>query len=50
VLDGLPRATLVEIEDGDHGFRVPKRHGTEAEIRARIAATTVSWLDGRPPA
>ncbi len=50
VLDGLPRATLVEIEDGDHGFRVPKRHGTEADVRARIAGAIVSWLDGRPRA
>lgn len=50
VLDGLPRATLVELEDGDHGFRVPKRHGTETEVRARIAGAIVSWLDGRRPA
>lgn len=50
VLDGLPRATLVEIPDGDHGFRIPRRHGTEAEVRATIAAAIIRWLGALPPA
>lgn len=50
VLDGLPRATLVEIDEGDHGFRVPKRRGTEASVRATIADTVIRWLDARPDA
>jgi predicted alpha/beta-hydrolase family hydrolase len=48
VLDGLPRATLVEIPEGDHGFRVPKRLGTEASVRATIADAVIRWLDDRP--
>jgi predicted alpha/beta-hydrolase family hydrolase len=49
VLDGLPRATLVELEDADHGFRVPKRRGSEADVRATIAGAVIRWLDDRRP-
>lgn len=48
VLDGLPRATLVEIAEGDHGFRVPKRRGTEATVRAAVADAVIRWLDALP--
>ena len=44
------RATLVEIQDADHGFAVPRRTGkTDAEIRADIAAAIAAWLDALPP-
>ncbi len=50
VLDGLPRATLVELPDGDHGFRVPKRVGDEAWVRSTIAAAVIRWLGDLPAA
>jgi predicted alpha/beta-hydrolase family hydrolase len=50
VLDGMPRATLVEIPEADHGFRVPKRLGTEASVRATIADAVIRWLDALPRA
>jgi uncharacterized protein len=46
VLHDLPLATLHEIADADHGFRVPRRSGRdEASVRAEIVRTITEWLD-----
>jgi predicted alpha/beta-hydrolase family hydrolase len=46
VLRDLPRATLHEVADADHGFRVPRRSGRdEASVRGEIVRTIVDWLD-----
>lgn len=41
----LPQAAVVEIEDGDHSFRVRKSSGrTNDQAQAEIAAAAVDWL------
>ena len=46
VVASLPAATLREIDDGDHGFKVPKRTGrTHDEVLDELVAVTTSWLD-----
>jgi predicted alpha/beta-hydrolase family hydrolase len=46
VLGELPRATLHEIAEADHGFRVPRRTGRDdASVRGEIVRTMVDWLD-----
>jgi len=46
VLRDLPGATLHEIQDADHGFRVPRRSGrSEASVRAEVVAAVTAWLD-----
>jgi hypothetical protein len=45
VLAGLPRSTLLAIEDADHSFRVPRRSGrSEQDVRREIVAAVASWL------
>jgi len=45
VVAGLPRATLVEIPEGDHSFRVPKRTGLgAADVRRIVQEAAVDWL------
>ena len=40
--------SLVEIDEADHSFHVPKRTGrTDAEVIQFLAATTASWMDKR---
>jgi hypothetical protein len=40
------RATLHEVEDADHSFRVPKRTGRDAgDVIAELADATVRWYD-----
>lgn len=44
----LPTVTTVEIDDGDHSFRVRKASGrTNAEAQADVIAAAVDWLVGR---
>ncbi len=46
VLRDLPHATLHEVADADHGFRVPRRSGrSEASVRAEVVAAATAWLD-----
>jgi predicted alpha/beta-hydrolase family hydrolase len=46
VLQDLPHATLHEIPDADHGFRVPRRSGrSDASVRAEVVAAATAWLD-----
>jgi predicted alpha/beta-hydrolase family hydrolase len=46
VLADLPRATLHEIPDADHSFRVPRRSGRDdASVRGEIVRTITEWLD-----
>ena len=45
VVGALAAATLHEIEDGDHSFKVPKRTGrTPEEVLDELVATTAAWL------
>jgi len=45
VLKKLPRATLHEIPDADHGMHVPKRTGrTDAEVLTETVETIVEWI------
>ena len=45
VVASLPAATLHEIEDGDHSFKVPKRAGrTHDEVLDELVSATVAWL------
>jgi len=37
--------TLVTVEDGGHGFEVPRRVHDQAETYARVADAVVRWLD-----
>ena len=44
----MPDATIHWIDQGDHGFRVPKRTGrSEADVHAEITGTIVAWLKQR---
>lgn len=36
---------VVTIEHGGHGFEVPKRDGSQADVFARVADEVVRWLD-----
>lgn len=40
-----PRATLHEVEGGDHSFKVPKALGTEAEVFRHLVTTITDWTD-----
>jgi predicted alpha/beta-hydrolase family hydrolase len=40
----LPRATLHEIADGDHSFKVPKRQGSPEAIMTGIMDGAASWM------
>lgn len=40
-----PRATLHEVEGGDHSFKVPKALGTEAEVFRHLVTTITNWTD-----
>lgn len=45
---GLPHAELEVIADADHGFRVPKRTGLDADaVLDRITDRVVRWLQRR---
>jgi predicted alpha/beta-hydrolase family hydrolase len=45
VVGGLSGAVLELVPDADHGFRVPKRSGLDADgVLDRIAGITVAWL------
>ena len=45
--EDLPDATVIEIPDGDHSFKVPKRTGRIwQEVLDDLVATTVEWLAG----
>jgi hypothetical protein len=42
------RATLHEVEDGDHSFRVPKRSGRGPDdVMHALADAIVRWHDTR---
>lgn len=46
VLTPLPHATLHEIADADHSFRVPRRNGrSAASVHAEVLAAATAWLD-----
>ena len=46
VLADLPLATLHEIADADHSFRVPRPSGRDdASVRGEIVLTITEWLD-----
>ena len=51
IIDSLgSRATLVEIDEADHGFSVPRRSGRDTSgVMAEIADALVAWLDLLPP-
>lgn len=40
-----PRATLHEIEGGDHSFKVPKARATEADIFRDLVTTITGWTE-----
>ena len=42
------RATLHLVEGADHGFRVPKRLGTEEEVRRALAQVIARWARALP--
>lgn len=45
VVASLRAATLHEIDDGDHSFKVPKRAGrTHDEVLDELVASTAQWL------
>jgi len=49
VVESLPAATLHEIPDADHSFKVPNRTGRAPdEILDELVASTASWLARRP--
>ncbi|HEU5466000.1 MAG TPA: alpha/beta family hydrolase [Gemmatimonadales bacterium] len=39
------RATLHEVEGGDHSFKVPKKQATEASIFEDLVTTITDWTD-----
>ena len=42
---GLKDARLIEVPDGDHSLRVPKRSGRTAdEVLDEVIAATASWI------
>lgn len=42
------RATLHEVEEGDHSFRVPRRTGrSEEEVLDEIAAVVAAWMEAK---
>lgn len=43
LLPRLQRATLHEIAEGDHSFKVPKRAGDQDTVIANILETVASW-------
>ena len=44
----MPHATLHEIDQADHSFRVPKRTGrTASDVHDAIGATIGGWLDAQ---
>jgi len=48
LVEALPMAELVAIEDADHSFAVPKRSGTTTpEVLAGLVETTADWIDTR---
>jgi hypothetical protein len=43
------RATLHEIQDGDHSFHVPKRTGrSDEEVLEELAGRIGTWIEGLP--
>lgn len=46
VLAGLPSATLIEVPEGDHSFRVPKRTTglSAADVRQNVRDAALAWL------
>lgn len=40
-----PRATLHEVEGGDHSFKIPRTRGTEADVLRDLVATITSWTE-----
>ena len=48
VLTELPKPTLLEIEDADHSFNVPKKSGkTKDEVLELLTSTTAKWIKER---
>lgn len=47
VLAGLPRATLIEIPEGDHSFRIPKKRTGlgAADVRRMVCDAALEWLE-----
>jgi hypothetical protein len=40
--------TLVELDDADHSFHVPRRTGlTDADVLASLATTAAAWIRDR---
>ena len=46
MLAGLPNATLVELPEGDHSFRVPKKTTGlgAADVRRLVRDAALDWL------
>lgn len=44
LLPRLQRATIHEVADGDHGFKVPRRAGDPAAVMAGILDAGVAWM------
>jgi uncharacterized protein len=44
LLPRLQRATVHEVVDGDHGFKVPKRAGDPAAVMAGIYDAVAAWM------
>jgi len=45
VASGLPDATVIVVDDGDHSFKVPKRAGkANEEILAEIVTESATWI------
>lgn len=46
VVQRIPNATLIEVEGGDHSFKVPKASGTTLEdVITGVAIDTAAWID-----
>jgi predicted alpha/beta-hydrolase family hydrolase len=43
LLPTLQRATLHEVAEGDHGFKVPKRAGDQASVIAAVMDAVADW-------
>jgi predicted alpha/beta-hydrolase family hydrolase len=46
LLPRLSQATLHEVAGGDHGFKVPKRLGTNEAVMAAVMDVSVGWIRG----
>ncbi|MBA3888424.1 MAG: alpha/beta hydrolase [Acidobacteria bacterium] len=49
LLPGLQRATLHEVAEGDHGFKVPKRAGDPSTVMGAILDAVAAWARQSAP-